>query len=131
MNEQGSSSSLGNSDFAFVWYQTPKEEMTCVTDECGQWKDQRASLSSTLITNVKCESEHIDDNGEDDVLCDLQSRHMNEVNARLFEDADEVVRLQQIDDAGTKNSWDHVTNSWLTGMVCYYSPLMLYRQQAG
>jgi len=72
-----------------------------VSHECGQRHFERTALSSSVITDVKCESEDIDDKGEDDVLRDLLSRHMNEVDARLSADADEVVRLCSYTSKGT------------------------------
>ena len=79
--------------------------------ECGQREDDKNALSSMLTTDVKCESEHTDDKGEDDVLCDLLSRHINEVNARLSGDVSDVVDVLQADLAETQNSWDLATAS--------------------
>jgi len=82
--------------------------MTSVSHECGQWQDERTALSSTLISDVN-DSEHIDDKGEDDVLCDLLSRHVNDVGSEMFGDADEVV---VVDNTEAQNSCDQPTNRW-------------------
>ena len=86
--------------------------MTSVSHECAQWQDERAALSSTLTSDVN-ESEHVDDKGMDDVLCDLPSRHGNVVSSRMFVDdvslLNEVVGVPKIDDA--KTSLDQVTDS--------------------
>jgi len=85
--------------------------VTSVSHECGQWQDERTALSSTLISDVN-ESEHVDDKGEDDVLCDLLSRHVNDVGFEVFGDADEAVVVQQVDDTEAQNCCDQLTNSW-------------------
>ena len=87
--------------------------MTSDSHQCGQWQDERTALSSTLINDVN-ESEHVDDKREDDVLCDLLSRHVNDVCSEMFGDADEVVDVQQVDDAKAQNSWDQLTDSCIT-----------------
>jgi len=69
---------------------TPADEETSVSDECGQKQDEKTALSTTLTSDVS-ESEHVDDKREDDVLCDLLSRHRNDVDSRLFADAGEDV----------------------------------------
>ena len=94
---EAASQPLCNIPFPFVWYKTP--------EECGQWQDESAALSSTLTTDVKCESEHVDDNREDNVLCDLLSRHVNEVNTSLFADADKQhAEIQNHGDEATDSS---------------------------
>ena len=72
--------------------------MTSVSHEYGQYQDEKTALSSTLISDVN-ESEHVDHKGEDNVLCDLLSRHMNDVGFEMF------------GDVGVQNTWDHVANS--------------------
>jgi len=67
-------------------------------------------LSATLTSDVN-ESECIDDKGEDDVLCDPLSRHVNDVGSEMFRDAGEVVSVQQIQDNKAQNSWDQATKS--------------------
>ena len=67
--------------------------------------------------DVVSESEHVDDKEEDDVLCDLLSRHLNDVDSHIFRDADEDVELvtvRQVDNAKVQNSWDKVTNTTST-----------------
>jgi len=100
-----------NTPFPFIWCKTPADEVNLFSYECGQRQDNKNALTSTLTTDVKCESEHIDDKGEDDVLYDLLSSHMNEVNARLSGDASNVVDVLQADVAETQNSWDPATVS--------------------
>jgi len=84
--------------------------VTSVSHECGQRQDERAALSSTLTSDVN-ESEHVDDKREDDVLCDLPSRHLNVVSSRMFGDAVEVVDMSQIYDTKLQNLLDQVTDS--------------------
>jgi len=84
--------------------------VTSVNHECGQWQDEKTALSSTLINDVN-ESEHVDDKGEDNALCDLLSRPVNSVGSEMFGDADEVVGVPQVDDTKSQNSWDQPTNS--------------------
>jgi len=57
------------------------------------------------------ESERVDDKGYDDVLCDLLSRHLNDVDSGMFRDAGEVVTVQQTDDADMPSSWVKATNT--------------------
>ena len=85
--------------------------MTSVSHECGQWQDERTALSSTLTSDVN-ESEHVDDKGEDDVLCDPLSRHVNDVGSEMFRDAGEVVGdVQQIDDTKVQNCRNQASDS--------------------
>jgi len=96
---------LGQTAAPFIWYQTPDSH------ECGQGQDERTALSSTLTFDIN-ESEHVDDTGEDNVLCDLQSRDLNDVGSAVFRDADNVVSVQHVDDAEMQNSWAQATNSY-------------------
>jgi len=82
--------------------------MTSVSDECARWQDKRTALSSTLTRDVN-ESERV----EDDILCDLLSRHGSDVGSGMFRGADEVVSVQHIDEVETHtcNSWDKVAAS--------------------
>jgi len=96
---------LGHTAAPFIWYQTPDSQ------ECGQGQDERTALSNTLTFDVN-ESEHVDDKGEDDVLCDLQSRDLNDVRSEMFRRADNVVSVQRVDDAEMQNSWAQATNSY-------------------
>ena len=107
-NEQPPSCPLWTAPFPFVWYQTPADEVT--NDSRVQRQDECTALSSTLMNDVN-ESEHVDDKREDDVLCDLLSRHLNDVDSVTFRDAGEVVTVQQIDDADMPNSWDNITKT--------------------
>ena len=86
--------------------------MTSDSHECGQGQDERTALSSMLTVDVN-ESEHVDDKGEDDVLCDLLSRHVNDVGSAMFRRADDVipVTVQWMNDAEIQNSWAQLTNS--------------------
>ena len=111
---QAPSYPLGNTASSFLWNKTAADEATSVSYDCGQQQDERTALSNALINDVvKCEP--ADDTGEDDVLCDLLSRHRNDVGFEMFEDAGEVVIVQPIDDAEMQNSCDQVTDSssWL------------------
>ena len=56
------------------------------------------ALSNTLVNDVG-KSDQVDDKGQDDVLCDLLSRHSNDVGSDMFRDAGEVVSVPQTDDA--------------------------------
>ena len=47
-------------------------------------------MFGTLITVVKSESEHVDNNGEDDALSDPVSRHMHDMDCAMFRDAGEI-----------------------------------------
>jgi len=89
---------------------TPTDEVTSVSHECGHHQDERTALSSTLTSDVN-ESEQVDDKGDDDVLCDLLSRHRNNVRLKMFGDAREVVDVLQIDDTQAQNSLDQVPNN--------------------
>jgi len=86
--------------------------VTSDSHECGQGQDERTALSSMLTVDVN-ESEHVDDKGEDDVLCDLLSRHVNDVGSAMFRRADDVipVTVQWMNDAEIQNSWAQLTNS--------------------
>jgi len=81
------------------------DEVTSFSDECGQRQDESTALSSTFIKDVKCESEHVDDKGEDDVLCDL-------LGSGMFRDADEVDRTL------SKHSFTHGAQPWCICCIC-------------
>ena len=110
--EQAPSHPHENTLFPFIWYKIPSDAMTSVSDECGQRQDERTALISDAN-----ESDCADDKGQDDVLCDLLSRHRNDVDPKVFKDADEainVVGVQQLAAAEMQNSWDQVTDSSIT-----------------
>ena len=67
-------------------------------------------MSSTLTSDV-VESEHVDDKGEDDVLYDLPSRHLDNVSSRMFGDTGEGVDVPQRDDTKSQNALDQVTHN--------------------
>ena len=92
--------------FPLIWYKTAEEEMTSVSDECARRQDKRTALSSTLTRDVN-ESERV----EDDILCNLLSRHGSDVGSGMFRGAGEVVSVQHIDEVETHNSWDKVAAS--------------------
>jgi len=110
-NEQthGPVHSVLNSTAPFIWYKLPEDEMT-FSHEGGQWQDERTALSNTLIRDVNDEDQHVDDKGEDDVLCDMLSRHFKDVGSDMSENADEV-GVQQIDAFESQNSCSQVTES--------------------
>jgi len=68
--------------------------------------NKRTALSSTLTRDVN-ESERV----EDDILCDLLSRHGSDVGSGMFQGAGEVVSVQHIDEVETHNSCDKVAAS--------------------
>ena len=103
---QGPSHPPQNPAVPFIWYMTPEDEVTSVIDECGRWQDERTALSNTLVNDVD-----VDDKGEDDVLCDLLSRHSNDVSSRMFEDAGEGVHVQHLDGFQRLNSWNQETDN--------------------
>jgi len=76
---------------------TPADEVTSVSDQHGQWQDEMMALSSSLMTDVQGESGVVDDKTENNVLCDLISGHMNDLDSRMIGDADDVCGLQ-VDD---------------------------------
>ena len=89
----------------FVRSTTPADKFMSVSDERGQRQDERTALFSSLTTDVHCESEHVDDKGQDNVLCDLISGHMNDLDSRMTGDADDVCGLQ-VDDTEPQISHD-------------------------
>jgi len=117
--EQAPSEPTGNTPFPFVWYKTPEDEFI---DKCGQQQDERTALFSALTGDVN-ESESVDNKAEDeDVLCDLQSRHLNDVvSGMLFRDADTIVSVQQVDDAGMPNC--RLTNQTLEQTCAFHATL--------
>ena len=79
-------------------------------------------MFSALTGDVN-ESESVDNKAEDeDVLCDLQSRHLNDVvSGMLFRDADTIVSVQQVDDAGMPNC--RLTNQTLEQTCAFHATL--------
>ena len=61
---QQPSHQLQNTAASVVWYKTPGDETTSISDNCGQKKDQ----SSALISNMN-DSENVDENEDDDYIC--------------------------------------------------------------
>ena len=107
---QGSSHTPVPRESPFILYETASDGMTTFSHECGQRQDDRTALSSSWITDVKSECEPVDDNGEDDVLCDPQSIHVNDVGSAVFRDMGEF--------GGTRRK-DSLTFGDERPFVCY------------
>jgi len=111
---QGPGHVLLNTAAPFTWSTTPVDEMTSVSDECGRWQDERTAVSSSLMTDVQDESEYVDVVGENNVSCDLISRHINEVDARLSGGGEKVVSRHIVGDTEAEKSWDEAASCTAT-----------------
>jgi len=107
---QEPSHQLQNTAVSFVWYKTPGDETTSISDKCRQQKDQSVALSNVLISNIN-DRENVDENEDDDVLCSLLSRNKYDVGRKTFSGAGDVVSVQQIDDdTETQNTCEQMTS---------------------
>ena len=93
---------LRNRAASFVRYKSSGDETTSINDKCRQQKDQSVALSNVLISNMN-DGGNVDENGCDDVLCSLLSRHSYDAVRKTFSGAGNVVSVQQIDDDTEKH----------------------------
>ena len=94
-----------------VWYMPP---VIPVGDEHERQQDEITALSNSLSYDLKESERAADIKEEDDVLCDLLSRHWNDVDSHMFrdtEDVHEAVHVQPIDASETQNAQEHVSNN--------------------